>query len=133
MGIPRMLVPVAAAWLWCSLPAAAQMMAPPEDPAELAFDDCLGCHNYAPDAGPGRNGPNLWGVMGRVAGTAPGYVYSDALRDSGIVWTETNIDRWLTGPQSVVAGTPMTYYYDDRTYRSLVLEVIRRSFTRPGA
>jgi len=49
------------------------------------------------------------GVVGRTAGTVPDYNYSPALRNAKIVWTEANLDRWLTDPQDFVPGTKMFY------------------------
>ncbi len=54
-------------------------------------------------------GPNLRGVVGRKAGTLPGFAYSKALRDSGIVWTGEELNKFLESPRKSVANTSMMY------------------------
>ena len=71
---------------------------------------CAICH--ATFLGPGntvivRQGPDLAGVFGRRAGTGPGFNYTHALIDSGMVWDATNLDRFLTSPMTTVPGTLM--------------------------
>jgi cytochrome c len=51
----------------------------------------------------------LNGVIGRKAGTFPGYAYSPANKDSGIVWTPEELDKYLTNPQEVVPKTKMIF------------------------
>jgi cytochrome c len=68
---------------------------------------CAVCHS--PDAGVNKIGPSLHGVVGRKAGTAPGYNYSDANKNSGITWTEENLDKYLTDPKAMVPGTKMLF------------------------
>ena len=69
----------------------------------LFAERCSACH--ASD----RNmaGPMLGGVFGRHAGTAPGYPYSSALRQSHIVWGIDTLDRWLADPSADVPGVKM--------------------------
>lgn len=67
---------------------------------------CAGCHAI------GRNaqhtfGPQLNGVFGRTAGTAPGYKYSDELQASGIVWAEESLGHFVADPGGLVPGTRM--------------------------
>ena len=66
---------------------------------------CFSCHKFEAD----KNGvgPSLHGVFGRKAGEAPGFTYSDALKNSGIVWTAENLDKWVQGPNQMVKGTKM--------------------------
>jgi cytochrome c len=75
---------------------------------ERDFVVCRACHQIGPNA---KNavGPVLNGVVGRKAGTYPGYQYSDANRDSGIVWTPEELDKYLTSPQTVVPHTKMIF------------------------
>jgi cytochrome c len=51
----------------------------------------------------------LNGVVGRKAGTVPGYAYSEATRNSGIVWTVDALKVYLRQPKAEVAGTNMTF------------------------
>ena len=54
-------------------------------------------------------GPVLDGIVGRQAGTYPGHEYSDANKNSGIVWTPDELDKYLTSPQTVVPHTKMIF------------------------
>ena len=57
-------------------------------------------------------GPELNGVVGRTAGTAADFKYSDAMIEAGkggLVWTPDKLDAWLKKPKDVVAGTKMTF------------------------
>ncbi len=67
---------------------------------------CQACHTITPG---GRNtvGPNLHGVVGRAAGSVPGYRYSPALANSGIVWTEEMLDKFIADSTGTVPGTKM--------------------------
>lgn len=79
-----------------------------DDPGELEFQrKCSVCHTLTPDDA-NRAGPTLYGIFGREAGTVPGYDYSKALRESGIIWNEDTIGRLFDhGPDIVVPGTKM--------------------------
>ncbi|MEL6486562.1 MAG: c-type cytochrome [Pseudomonadota bacterium] len=73
---------------------------------EEAFQICTGCHNADP-GGPSMAGPNLYGVVGRKAGAASDYPYSEALASSDIVWDYASLDRFLSNPAGYVEGTSM--------------------------
>lgn len=60
--------------------------------------------------GDNRLGPSLAGVVGRKAGSLDGYAYSDSLRQAGIVWDESTLDRFLENPDAVVSGNRMKPY-----------------------
>lgn len=101
--------------------AAAQAAPPPMPPGTPAyaslkgdatagkavFTQCKTCHVVTPNVN--RIGPSLHGVVGRKAGTAPGYTYSAANKNSGITWTEPVLYQYLIAPQKYVPGTKMTY------------------------
>jgi cytochrome c len=77
-----------------------------QDEAQLAFNNhCRTCH--VTNEGDHRLGPSLYGVIGREAGSAPGYNYSSAMADAGFVWDEASIDRFITNPEAVVPGNNM--------------------------
>jgi cytochrome c len=67
---------------------------------------CSICHQT--DKG-GKNGvgPALYGVFGRTAGKAPGFVYSDGLKSATFVWTPEKINQWIQKPASVSPGAKM--------------------------
>lgn len=72
------------------------------------FNLCRSCHT-AISGGAVITGPNLYGVFGRKAGSAPGYAYSSALRATGWTWDAARIDAWLEDPRARVPGTKMTF------------------------
>lgn len=75
-----------------------------------AFLKCAACHAIAKGA-PNKIGPNLFGVIGRKAGTAPGFRYSAAMKAKGaaIKWDAATLDKWLTRPSAVIPGTSMAF------------------------
>ncbi len=80
------------------------------DPArgKRAFFTCFTCH-YVGKNLPHHTGPNLYGMFGRKAGTAPGYAYSQAIKNSGITWTPEELDRWLADPRGYLPGSKMVF------------------------
>ena len=74
---------------------------------KAAFVQCRTCH--VTGAGVNRIGPSLHAVIGRKAGTVPGFAYSPANAASGIVWTRENLFEFLEKPQSVVPKTKMIF------------------------
>ncbi|MDQ7980657.1 c-type cytochrome [Paraburkholderia sp. SARCC-3016] len=89
------------------------------DPAagKIAYGACMSCHSIEDnDIGPAHRG-----VVGRKAGSIPGYSYSIALKNSGIVWTPEMIDRWLQGPQKLVPGTKMFFSVGDAKTRADII------------
>lgn len=87
-------------------PAAATTADSPASIGKAAFAACSTCHavNLAAAAG---IGPNLHGVVGRKAGALEGFAYSDALKGSGLTWTEAELDAFLANPAAKVPGTTM--------------------------
>jgi cytochrome c len=75
---------------------------------EQIFVKCRICHQIGPGA---QNliGPDLNGVVGRKAGTQPGFDYSDALKASGLTWDQPTLEKWLKAPNTLVPGTKMTF------------------------
>lgn len=72
-----------------------------------AFQQCAACHSLAP--GEHGMGPSLHDIVGRTAGAADGFAYSEALEDSGIAWTESNLDEWLADPDAMIPGNQMPF------------------------
>jgi cytochrome c len=79
------------------------------DEGQLAFNNaCRTCHTMR--QGDNRLGPNLHKIVGRKAGSEPGYGYSSAMKDSGIVWDKVTLDRFIAKPDEVVPGHNMKPY-----------------------
>lgn len=69
---------------------------------------CAMCHQHSAGARSGI-GPNLFGVVGRKAGTLSGYSYSPAMKSAGFDWTGSKLEAYLTKPQQLVHGNKMPY------------------------
>ncbi|MBM3538361.1 MAG: cytochrome c family protein [Alphaproteobacteria bacterium] len=89
-------------WVATALPATAADIA---RGAEL-YRKCVSCHTLEAN-GRNRAGPRLHGLFGRVAGSVGDYRYSDALKGSGIIWTEQTLDAYLKDSEAFVPGTKM--------------------------
>lgn len=76
--------------------------------AQRAFAKCQACHSLAESA-PHLQGPNLYGVIGRTAGTVDGFRFSPALRRADFIWSRATLDRFLADPQAVAPGNRMPF------------------------
>ena len=68
------------------------------------FAQCTACHSTD---GSNGVGPSLQGVVGRKAGTLPGYAYSPSMQNSGVTWDEATLDTFIANPDQVVGGNKM--------------------------
>lgn len=75
---------------------------------EQSFKKCLPCHAVG-DGAANKVGPQLNGLDGRKAGTAPDYSYSDANKDSGMVWSEAVFKEYIANPMAKIPGTKMAF------------------------
>lgn len=74
---------------------------------EKVFAQCKACH--VAEAGKNRVGPSLWAVVGRTAGTIPGFNYSKANKESGVTWSEDVLFTYLEAPAKFMPGTRMAF------------------------
>lgn len=74
---------------------------------EQIFKRCAPCHNA--DNKTNKIGPYLQGVVGRKAGSAEGFSYSDAMKNSGLTWDEATLSQYLENPKAKVPGNKMAF------------------------
>jgi len=75
---------------------------------EASFRKCLPCHSIGDDA-QNKIGPELNGIDGRHSGSVPDFSYSDANKNSGIVWSEATFKEYIKDPRAKVPGTKMVF------------------------
>lgn len=76
--------------------------------SDVFAEECGDCHSTV--AGKNKKGPSLNGVFGRKAGSVADFSgYSDAMKQSGIVWNAEKIDAYITQPKKTIAGGKMKY------------------------
>jgi cytochrome c len=69
------------------------------------FAICSACH----DTGSSNLGPPLTGIVGRKAGSLPGFAYSNPMKRAGFVWDTNRLRDFVQDPQAVVSGTRMAF------------------------
>ena len=105
------------------------LAAPDASRGETVYARCLACHALAFD----RVGPRHCGLLGRRAGSVPGFDYSPAMKRSAIIWDENTLDRFLAAPMKLVPGTTMTYDgVPDRHDRADLSAYLRRVDQSPA-
>ena len=98
-----------------SLPIAAVAVGFAVVPGNCAGDAAKGEHEYAKcvlcHAKDKTNGigPGLFGVVGRHAGSVPGFGFSQAMKNSNVVWDEKSLDAFIMAPQKIVPGNTMPF------------------------
>src|SRR5215471_10792836 len=75
---------------------------------EMTVDECMPGHNIGENT---KNsiGPIQNGLQGRKSGSIPGYSYSEANKNSGIVWDEATFKEYIKDPRAKIPGTKMTF------------------------
>ena len=84
---------------------------------ENDFKKCKACHMIASDSETivkgGKTGPNLYGVIGRIIGSAEDFKYSDGLAakgEEGLVWDEDELAAFITDPSDYLGSrSKMTF------------------------
>ncbi len=74
---------------------------------KAVFLQCMACHSLK--EGENKVGPSLYSKIGKTAGQVAGYSYSDANKNSGIVWTEEELFTYLKNPRARIPGTKMAF------------------------
>ncbi|ODT64187.1 MAG: cytochrome C [Phenylobacterium sp. SCN 69-14] len=85
----------------------------------LFKQQCGVCHSIA--QAPGKMGPPLKGVVGRKAGTLPGYAYSPAMKGYGVTWDAGKLETYLAKPTAAVPGTKMMIGAANPAQRSAII------------
>ena len=118
-----LLVPSIALALACIAAPAAQAQSVGQ---RLAQSSCTQCHSFGKDE-PNGVGPNLFGLMGRAAGSSPGFTYSRQYLDAmkGKTWDRALLEKWLTDTQTVAPGNTMVYFQDDPAKRAALIDHIQ--------
>jgi len=75
---------------------------------QRSFNKCLPCHAIGPGA-ENKVGPELNGLDGRHAGAVASFNYSEANKNSGIVWNEATFKEYIRSPQAKIPGTKMAF------------------------
>jgi len=75
---------------------------------EQSFKKCLPCHSVGEGA-KNKVGPELNGIDGRKAGTADGFNYTEANKNSGITWNESVFKEYIKDPRAKIPGTKMVF------------------------
>jgi cytochrome c len=105
-----------------SLAVSAQAQAPADGKA-LFEKRCSGCHALDRD----KEGPRLGGVYGRAAGSVESFQYSEALKKSGIKWTEENLEKWLTDTEKLVPNNDMAFHVEKNDERLEIIAYLKNS------
>ena len=89
-----------------------------------AFNQCAACHSTQP--GKTIIGPSLAGVYGTKAGQTPGFQFSDAMKNSGMVLNAANLDKFLADPKGTVPGTIMALNgIKDASQRKAIIDYLK--------
>jgi cytochrome c len=98
---------------------------------KAAFNKCLACHAVGEGA---RNkvGPILNGLDGRKSGTVEGYSYSDANKNSGIIWNKDQFLDYIKDPKAKIPGTKMVFAGIKKENEAADLWAFIASFDKDG-
>jgi cytochrome c len=107
--------------------AVAQMPLPaarPPDGPTLFKQQCATCHTTNL-SDPMRQGPSLFAIVGRRAGTAEGFHYSAGFGKADFVWDDARLDAWITNPQAMLPGTVMAYRQARPEIRAAIIAYLK--------
>jgi len=87
---------------------------------------CTACHSIEYNGA----GPAHKGLLGRKAGSMAGFGYSKALRDSGVVWNEETLSRWLANPEAFIPGQRMFVQTPEAADRADLIAYLKEATRR---
>jgi len=88
---------------------------------------CGGCHSLDNN----KEGPRLRGVFGRKAASVPGFKYSPALSNSGIVWDADKLNQWLTDTDKLVPDNDMDFHVEKADERRDIIAYLKSLSDKP--
>ena len=91
-----------------AMAAASSALAQDAAAGKTSFNKCLACHMIG-DGAKNKVGPVLNGLDGRKSGTAEGYSYSEANKNSGITWNKDQFLDYIKDPRAKIPGTKMVF------------------------
>jgi cytochrome c len=102
------------------------------DAGKRLFRACQGCHSIVPERH--MTGPSLAGIFGRKAGSVASFKrYSPAMRQSGVIWAEDTLEKFLADPQSMIHGNWMTFPgIEDAKDRAALIAYLRVTSQMPA-
>ena len=98
--------------------------APAPDGAVLFRNQCAICHTLKA-AEPQRQGPTLEHVYGRKIGSIDTYKYTPGYRESGGVWDDAALDKYLTNPSAMFPGSTMLYRQANAATRQAIIAYLK--------
>src|SRR5262249_48885516 len=107
--------------------ASAQMTLPapkPPDGPMLFKQQCATCHTTN-RSDPVRQGPSLFNIVGRRAGSVEGFRYSAAFAKADFVWEDAKLDAWIANPQEVIPGSVMAYRQGKPEVRAAIIAYLK--------
>ena len=91
-----------------SLMAVSGALAQDVTAGKSSFNKCMACHAIGEGA-KNKVGPELNGLDGRKSGSAEGYSYSDANKNSGITWSKDQFLEYIKEPKAKIPNTKMVF------------------------
>jgi cytochrome c len=105
----------------------AQMRLPeakPPDGPTLFKQQCATCHTTNL-SDPPRQGPSLFGIIGRRVGSTEGFHYSADFAKADFVWDEARLDAWMTNPQAMIPSAVMPYRQSKPKIRAAIIGYLK--------
>ena len=105
----------------------AQMRLPeakPPDGPTLFKQQCATCHTTNL-SDPIRQGPSLFGIIGRRVGSTEGFHYSADFAKADFVWDEARLDAWMTNPQAMIPSAVMPYRQSKPEIRAALIGYLK--------
>jgi cytochrome c len=107
--------------------ALAQMPLPeakPPDGPKLFKQQCATCHTTNL-TDPIRQGPSLFGIVGRRAGSVDGFHYSAGFAKADFTWDDARLDAWITNPQQTIPDSVMAYRQAKPEVRAAIIAYLK--------